>query len=600
MGLNITKRDWEDFVGLGKVPSRIREDVLASWRRSDQAGVANPSRAPLRSEAELLTARAVARRLRKGADNALARANYLLAHTGNIVLLCDRSGVVLDAGGDSGILAMGRENHLHLGGDWTEQAIGTNAIGTALHLRRPVTIHSVEHFCEAIQRWNCAATPITDPGTGALLGVVDISWLDHLAQPNAAALSAALAAQVESDLTRMLAQEHETLIERLHLRRLRRGNEPMLMMDRAGNDVFATEGFQRFCDDDTALSALRARIPDLIDQPSDTIAEALGECMPGTDLEVIGSPDEAIGVMISLRRRRAARPDPGAELIRIGQAGPVSAALCAQAERLARTAIPLLIEGESGVGKTFLAQAIHRASPQAQGPFEMIDCSILTAATLREDLAHGARLTCDGAGGVLCLNGPGSVSDEVQKLLLSLVEMTIQGGSRIIALSSRPLYAAMQAGEFRSDLYHRIAAARLNIPPLHERPEEIAATLKMMTRHHADTTGGRNLNFTSGAMAALQAYRWPGNLREMANLIAALDALSSTGLIDVQTLPPEIRTPVRQRPVDTLRDGERLRILEAMDAEGGNLSRTAKRLGIARSTLYMKLDSYDIPRHQRD
>ncbi|MDO5622723.1 MAG: sigma 54-interacting transcriptional regulator [Paracoccus sp. (in: a-proteobacteria)] len=595
MGLNITKRDWEEFIAIGKVPQTIRQDVLGSWRRSGTAGICEIKRAPRLAEGELLTLRAQARRLRRGAQNALARAGYLLNHTGNIVLLCDRSGVVLDAGGDSETLALGREDHLHLGGNWTEGAVGTNAIGTALHLRRPIQISSFEHYCEAIQRWNCAATPITDPASGALLGVLDISWPDDLAQPNATALSASLAAQVESDLTRMLAIEHETLMERLHLRRLRRGNEPMLVMDRSGADVFATDNFLRFCDDDTALAHLRAQVAALIDQPADIIAEALSDCLPGTDLEVIGSPDDAIGVMLSLRRGRRKPVDPAAELDQIGRAGAVSAALCAQAQRLARTEIPLLIEGETGAGKTFLAQAIHRASPQAAGPFELIDCSILTEQTLREDLAHGHRQIITG-GGILCLNSPGAAPPEVQKLLLSLIETAITAGMRPITLSNRSLYEAMEKGSFRSDLYYRIAVARLDIPPLRERPDEIVPTLRMIARHHAQQAGGRDLTFTSGALTAIAGYHWPGNLREMSNLVATLDALSPTGLIDAKMLPPEIRQPARHQPEERLRDHERSRILEAVDAEGGNLTRTAKRLGIARSTLYLKLDSYGVSR----
>ncbi|PIE10549.1 MAG: sigma-54-dependent Fis family transcriptional regulator [Rhodobacterales bacterium] len=593
MPQRLNKTDWEDYLAVGRIPPQIRSDVLHSWQRSSEQHISRLKRAPILNEEELLTRRALSRRLRISAQTALSRAGQLLDDTGNILLLCDRSGVVVDAAGDRATLDRGRENHLHLGGNWSEPAIGTNAIGTALHLGRPVTIREAEHFCEEIQLWNCAAAPISEPGSGEVIGVVDISWrngIDH--QHNAAALSATMAMQIEAELRRMQERERAELMEKLHLTRLRRGGEPMLVMDRTGSDVFATEDFARFCKDDSALRDLRARIPTLIDQRPATIAEALSDCMPGIDLEVVGSAEEAIGVMISLRRSRPAKADPGAELTRIGSAGQAAARLCAHAQRLAQTEIPILIEGETGTGKTFMARAIHRASAQSDAPFELLDCAGLTDEVLRDHLASGR---FDRAG-VLCLNSPGAISLSNQKLLLGLVEHVSDRGARIIALSTRHLYDEMSEERFRGDLYYRIAGARLDIPPLRARRDEIAPMLRELVRHHALTNDARELRFTSGAMARLVGHAWPGNLREMQNLIAALDALSPTGLIDEATLPTEYRSAARKTGENTLRDAERAQILAAMEAEGGNLTRVARRLGIARSTLYLKLDSYGIER----
>jgi len=592
----VRKGDWEDFMAVGRVPANIRHEVFESWKRSARRPISTLKCAPTLDAEALATQQAMARRLRRGAQTALQQAGRLLNRSGDIFLLCDGSGVVLDAVGDAGTLVRARENHLHLGGRWSEEAIGTNAIGTAIQLGGPVVIRQTEHFCEAIQRWNCAATPIKEPGTGRLLGVVDISWPDEIAQANAAALSAALALQVEAELTQMVSREREAVMEQLHLRRLRRGNEPMLIMDRSGTDIFATEDFARFCADDETLRWLRGQVPELIDQSPERIAEALSDCLLGTDLEVIERQGEAIGVMISLRRRKRPAVDTTAELTQIGRVGEVTARLCAQAQKLAGTMIPILIEGETGTGKTYLAEAIHRASGQSDGPFDLIDCAQLTEAGLRAELAE--RPLQDG-GGVLCLNSPGAALPPVQKLLLTVIEQAAMRGTRIISLSMRSLYDEMRKGAFRSDLYYRIAGVRLQIPPLRDRPEEIRPLLRQLVQRQAAREEGRELRFTSGAMAALEGYAWPGNLREMCNLITALDTLSPTGLIDDRTLPPEFRQRSRSGDADTLRDMERAEILGAIAAEDGNLSRVARRLGIARSTLYLKLDSYGIARPQR-
>ncbi|MFV0490822.1 MAG: sigma-54-dependent Fis family transcriptional regulator [Pseudorhodobacter sp.] len=598
MSHTVTKDDWEAYVVSGRAPVNIRREILGSWQRCIRRGLRSLKQAPLLEDQALLTQQAQARRLRNSAKSALQRAGVLLDDSSNILLLCDSSGVVLDAVGDTDTLNRGRENHLHLGGNWSEEAIGTNAIGTAIHLHSPVVITAAEHFCEEIQRWSCAATPIADPATGELLGVLDISWPSGLRQASAAALSSALAAQVESDLTRLLARERETLMERLQMSSLRRGAEPVLVMDRSGADVLSSPDFTRFCDDDEALSQLRGRVPHLIDQRPEAIAEALDGCLPNTEMEVVSKDGEAIGVMLSLRRPRHGTTTPEAELGQIGRIGAVTGALCVQAQRLAQTRIPILIEGEAGTGKTYLARAIHRASAQSGGDFDLLDCSLLTIEGLREELAGIARRGLASQPGTLCLNGPGATPPEAQRLLLTLVEQASEAGIRIVALSVRSLMTAMRAGQFRSDLYYHIAGARLHIPALRERSDEIAPSLRSLVRSHA-ALGGRELNFTSGAIAVLNAYSWPGNLREMGNLISSLDALSMSGLIDEKALPAEIRRPARPEGGETLRDLEHAEIVEAIEREGGNLTRVARRLGIARSTLYLKLDAYGISRARK-
>lgn len=587
----LTKTEWENFFVLGHVPGSIRQGVLRSWERCQTYSLINRTQAPALSEEALRTQRVLSKRLRTASRVALQKAGQLLFDTQSIVLLSDRQGVIIDSAGDSATLDRGRENHLDLGGDWSEQAIGTNAIGTALHLGRPITIYGCEHYCEVIQRWNCSATPVRDPVSQDILGVIDVSWPNGHGEKNAAALSASLASQIENELSRAVMHEREMLMERGHLARMRRGNDPILILDRCGENVLAFENLAKFSAEDAALSSLRRKIPALIDQPPDTISDALADCMSGTNLEVISHENDAIGVMITLGRPKRKRVLPGAELARIGTAGATLADLCKKAERLARADIPVLIEGEAGVGKSFLAQAVHGASAQANKPIELLDCAELTEASLLEDLEHDRYSSI----GTLCLNGLGSAAPATQKLLLRLVEKVMERDVRILSLSSRYLYDDMKAGRFRTDLYYCVARARLEIPPLRERPDEILPLLGQLCLQHAQATGRRELRFTSAANAKLSRYDWPGNLLEMRNLVASLDALSFNGLIGQSELPKEFHEPIEDG-FGTLRDSERARIIGVIEEEQGNLSKVAKRLGIARSTLYLKLDSYGIKR----
>ncbi len=597
MVASISKVDWENYRAVGKVPPSIREVVLQSWQRSARLAPEPAARAPLLAEDEIHATRQHSHHLRRAAGLALSRADYLLQRTGNMLLLCDRDGIILDAVGDSATLSRGRENHLGHGGRWSEAAIGTNAIGTAIHLGRPVQINGTEHYSEEIQRWSCAASPVKDPGTGRLLGVIDISWPQGMRQPGSTALSSALALQVESELSRQLAQERQALLEYLHDGRM---SDQVLLLDRAGTQIFASEGFSRALDDPQALNALRERIPDLIDGLRDrgreAMLDALADCLPGASLTVIEPHSDAIGVMVSLAARRRRGPERGAaSLARIAASGPVMAEIVAQARRLLQTGLPILIEGETGTGKTHLARAIHdEKTPDDQ--FTLLECAALTAAVLREDLAQG-RLRLQG--GTLCLDKPGRASPEVQKLLLSLIELAQQSGTRVITLAARPLYQAMQQEAFRSDLYYRVAGARLRIPPLRDRRDEIPVFLREIQRRQQED-GGRRLRFTHAAMTVLQAHAWPGNLREMQNMVSALSALSSNALIDERDLPPEMRQPATAGTgEETLRDVERAEILTAIKAAGGNLTEAARRLGIARSTLYLKLDAHGIARGRK-
>ncbi|WP_449042587.1 sigma-54-dependent Fis family transcriptional regulator [Paracoccus sp. (in: a-proteobacteria)] len=592
MVASISKSDWESFRAVGRVPPSIREVVLQSWKRSSKLAMASPKYAPMLAPDDLHTTRTRARRLRQAAQAALSKADFLLRQSGNMLLLCDHDCVVLDAAGDSDTIARGRENHLHLGGKWSETAIGTNAIGTAIHLGRSVQVDGPEHFFEEIQRWNCAASPIKDPGTGQLLGVLNISWSAGQKQPGSTALSSAFALQVESELAHRLAQDRQLLLQCLHQRRL---SEPVLLLDRTGAEIFSSGEFAHAPEFSQALAGLRQRLPELIELGADRAAEALAGHLPDAALDVIEPRADAIGVVISLKARRARRKPEALDLAQLGRTGATMAELVAQAQRLLDTSLPILIEGETGTGKATLARAMHDAAPAARaGRFTMLECALLSDEGLRADMARGA-LALDG--GTLCLDSPGRASPAVQKLLLSVIETAERAGCRVITLASRSLFQMMQDGSLHRELYYRIAGARLTIPPLRDRPAEIPLYLQAILARHRQENGGRELRFTASAMAVLRAHSWPGNLREMQNLVSAQSALSRSALIDARDLPPEIgRPPTEPLREDSLLDVEKAEIIAALDTTAGNMTEAARRLGIARSTLYLKLDAYGIAR----
>jgi sigma-54 dependent transcriptional regulator, acetoin dehydrogenase operon transcriptional activator AcoR len=215
-------------------------------------------------------------------------------------------------------------------------------------------------------------------------------------------------------------------------------------------------------------------------------------------------------------------------------------------------------------------------------------------------------------GGVLCLDEIGEMPLDLQAYLLRVLEdrMVFRIGEhegrtvdiQILSMTNRSLAAEVEAGRFRRDLYHRIAGARVRIPPLRERGDDILLLAERFATAAADKLGRVPVTFSPNAAALMMAYRWPGNVREFRNVVEATVALAESDLIEADDLPDEVRTvtpgPARtddeQPPpgAGDLREAERQAILAQVRACDGNLTQAARRLGIARSTLYLRLAKF--------
>lgn len=594
----LVKEKWEEFQAIGRVPDDLRGEIAASWQRSAIVSPAQLKQAPILTDDQLDAIRKRSARFMRAALPAVQRAGNLLHRSANMILLCDPDGIVIDQFGDPATMDRGYENNLALGGRWSERDIGTNAIGIALQIGRPVQVIGAEHYSQEIHRWSCSATPVRDPVSGRLLGVVNVSWPAEMKRSAVTALSALLGHQAEIVLGQQLALERSRLAEIGQQSRIARGPVPLAVLDRNGQPVIASGSATNGFPDEALAAQLGTLLPDLLETAPEQLEQALTELESSLDVEVVCDGDDPIGLILGRRGSRTLRGRIMTELDEIAAIGQVMRDICVNAKRLAQGRVPLLIEGEAGVGKTTLAMAMHRAGPNAGRPFEVLDCSVLTDDRLRAEMGPGGladRLTL--SGGTLCLDRPGAASPEVQKLLPALLErLDLVSEVRIVALCVFSLYEAMTAGQFPGDLYFRLAGARLSIPPLRERRDEMLPTLRLVERKKWPDE--RRLDFTASAQERLIAYHWPGNLREMENLIGMLRVMAPGGRVDHRILPREFHQPQRAGG-PTLRDAEHARIIEALDRSQGNLTQAARRLGIARSTLYLKMDSYGISRPQR-
>lgn len=284
---------------------------------------------------------------------------------------------------------------------------------------------------------------------------------------------------------------------------------------------------------------------------------------------------------------------------------------------VAPTPMSVLITGASGTGKEYVARRIHSLSKRADKPFVAIDCgAMLKDLAASEFFGHvkgaftGAVTDKTGAfveanGGTLFLDEVGNLSYDVQvQLLRALQERRIRPvGStqeievdiRLVCATNENLPLAIERGEFREDLYHRINEFTLRMPALHERGRDILLFADFFLQQANEELERHIMGFEPKAVEAMMNYNWPGNLREMKNLVRRATLLAQDDIIRLADLGPSLQTPAVTTGLQLHNeDSEKQRILQALEATGGNKSKAAQLLGVDRKTLYNKLKLYGL------
>jgi DNA-binding NtrC family response regulator len=289
------------------------------------------------------------------------------------------------------------------------------------------------------------------------------------------------------------------------------------------------------------------------------------------------------------------------------------------AGRVAPLDTTVLVYGESGTGKEFVVRLIHDQSPRAAAPFVSINCAALTETLLESELFGHVRGAFTGAvrdkaglfevagSGTIFLDEIGEVAPTIQaKLLRALqereirrvgAERSIKVNARVVAATNRDLRAAVDDGTFREDLYFRLGAFIITVPPLRDRREDIPPLV-----HHFLVRAASRMKKDVGAvsadaMSALMAYQWPGNVRELEHAVERAVILANTASVRVRDLPPEVTQKGRARPGDEtldLQEQERTSIERALERFGGNRRKAAEALKISTVTLWRKMKRYGL------
>ncbi|WP_454766857.1 sigma-54-dependent Fis family transcriptional regulator [Cupriavidus campinensis] len=631
---------WEHFLEDRPVEvAGVRSIVLASWQRCRTEAV-DPARhsAPGAAAERVRQLQRQNRDLCDAARPALEGLRDILRECGTLIMLCDPGGTVLQLNGETRARSVGEGINLATGGCWNEEVIGTNAIGTAIATGTPVQIHANEHFCLDVKRWTCAAAPILDPFGGTLLGVVDVSGIKETLHGHTLGLVVAAARQIENELARRDMALHERLLTRAIDHFIRYASDYVVLVDSRGRIVRANGNAP------AARERYDVRLPlevggqvpglNLALSETDRCCQRPGWLRPewlhpvkdhdgvlGTMLVIpLGARQDRTTVSLPTAAAATAGANPFGEII---GGSEVLEATKARARRIAALDLPVLLLGETGAGKELFARALHRAGNRPEGPFIAVNCGAFTRELLASELFGYIDGAFTGArrgglpgkfeqadGGTLFLDEIGEMPLEMQSHLLRVLQdgIVVRLGDtrerrvsvRVVAATNRDLQKEIAAGRFREDLYHRLCAVSLLLPPLRDRPGDIEAIIAHLNSKLARKYGCAPKQLEPAVWQALLGYRWPGNIRELQNVFEVMFALSEGHIIDTPLLPPGIALAPKDSlsiststsmpvPAGRLEEMERHAILDAIANSHGNMSMAARTLGISRSTLYVKL-----------
>ena len=555
----------------------------------------------------------------------------ILSNSNCLILLADNQGQLLKSWGTQRFVEPSCNQGFLAGASWVERGTGTNAIGTALACEQAVHIEHNEHFLKANRFMTGSAAPIFDAAR-RMIAVLDVSSDSFLPPSHTLGMVKMMSQSVENRLILDQFQDtHFQLTFNTGLNNLDSQWAGLLILDENGSIVSAN----RRADTLLSGSLSGARLSGLslmgknIEQIFTTLARQLFDQTESQPFALQAAGHNRFHGLLRRPQRKPARihglpprkadssQDPVAlNGISLGDAKVEKAVL--QAERLLEKNIALLIHGETGVGKEVFVKALHNASTRSGRPLIAVNCAAIPAELVESELFGYEKGAFTGAHhkgsiglirkadkGTLFLDEIGDMPLPVQaRLLRVLQERCVQplGSSelhpvdvRLISATNRNLRDEVQAGHFRQDLYYRINGLNLELPALRQRTDKAALVQRIWEQHRE---AQQKLGFASEVLELFDRHPWPGNLRQLSNVIQVALALAGDDMISPEHLPDDFFADLQMESEDVqavgafsrkgaVQPGEDLN--EMLQAVGGNISQLAKRLGVSRNTLYKRL-----------
>ena len=631
----------------------ITDVVRSSWSRCLNAFALDPHE--IRQPHSVERADLQARRERLGVLLSIARIEMealgkLMKHSEYSIMLTDSDGVIVSYLGDTGFSATARRSGFREGVMWGEREMGTNGMGTCLIAERPVMIHRTDHFLAQNTQLTCSAAPIFNM-RGELLAALDISGASSSPQPHTLALVDMAAQNVENRTLLSACKE-------FHVVRFHRCPE---FVSTPGEGVLA------FDDQGLVKGANRAALKLLGYRDHEAVCgqpvERILDTSFATLMRLTGHssyPAEPLGSRLPQRRwfasvhtpARASRPaqaSAGASVRTEGGAGAAEAGAaeargsldCLESadptmhscveilRRVVDRDISVLLLGETGTGKGYCARAIHNASSRADKPFVTVNCAAIPETLIESELfghkggAFTGATREGGMGRILQANGGTLFLDEIgdmplalQTRLLNVIEdreVMPLGGNKVVSVDVRVISATQHhpldliaRGQFREDLYYRLNGITVRLPPLRQRTDGAELIRKLLH----DEAPGTLFELEPALLERLLAHGWPGNLRQLRNVLRTMLALRTSDRLTLadfneewlagnaaQGAPGAAASHPERDGESVLSDAERDALRRVLEMCQWNVSEAAARLHISRRTIYRKIHRHGLLRH---
>lgn len=503
---------------------------------------------------------------RFGMEDLYRRVNSM----GYVLLLTDAKGVTVDFIGDEKVDRELKRAGLYIGSEWSEKYAGTCGVGACLATGEPMIIHQSDHFDMAHTSLSCTAAPIYN-SSGTLMGVLDVSLLMSPTEKFSQALTLEVVKSCvrRIELANLMATRKSDWVLRLNSASEFLGVDPNCAIS-VGNDGAIsglTHGAHRMIaqtlgsDWKSPEGFIGKPFEDVFEFDFNDLPYLLGAETPGEQaLEM--RDGKVIFADVQAPSKKKLNNSPGAmpaALAQIHGGDPQMERLAGKAARIVDKQISIILEGETGVGKEFVAKALHEARKK-KGPFVAINCAALPEALIESELFGYAPNSFTGAhakgkkglieqanGGTLFLDEIGDMPLALQARLLRVLaerEVMAVGATkaasvdvRVISASHRNLKELVDCGQFREDLYYRLNGVVLFIPALRDRQDKSWIMWQIAALISQDFP----LKFTKDAEAALWTHSWPGNIREMINVFELCFALSDGDEVELDDLPDQFR-----------------------------------------------------------
>ncbi|MBN3756717.1 sigma-54-dependent Fis family transcriptional regulator [Paraburkholderia sp. Tr-20389] len=620
----------------GRLPAPANSSrLVSSWQRSyeqyrlDPGSVIGPR---VLTSAELRDVQGKEEAFLRASGQCLARLHDMIRMADYCVMLTDAHGVTIDYRIDRERRGDFKHAGLYIGSCWSEREEGTCGIASVLTDLAPITVHKTDHFRAAFTTLTCSASPIFAP-TGELIGVLDASAVQSPDNRDSQRLVFQLvrqsAALIEDGYFLNQTAQHWMIFGHASRNFVEAQPEVLIAFDECGNIAASNRKAQE------CIAGLNG--PRHVDEIFDTSAVHLHD-VARTDT-IMPLRLRATGAVLYARiRAPLKRPARAASVVSSSNAfhtahdahadtnlDAISRFLHSRDSRIARNAevalriagkhLPILILGETGVGKEVFAQALHASGARRAKPFVAVNCGAIPDSLIESELfgyapgaftgarSRGARgKIAQAHGGTLFLDEIGDMPLNLQTRLLRVLaegEVLPLGGDApvrvdidVICATHRDLARMVEEGSFREDLYYRLSGATLHMPPLRERAD-ILDVVHAVFDEEAQSAG-HVLTLDARLAERLARFSWPGNIRQLRNVLRYACAVCDSTRVELRHVSPDVAAllapdEAASRPAPALENDERARIVDALTRHHWRPNAAAEALGMSRATLYRRI-----------